>query len=207
MTPRSYRRGFTLIELLVAIFVAAVMFALGYAALGQVIAQRERVQAQQSALDDLQRALRVMTLDFAQAAARPARDPLGRGTEPAVLADTRAGGGVTVTRALGAPVLAASGPALQRIEWRLEGDALVRLAWSAADRSQTTPVRRRVLRQGVRAFSLRFLAPTGEWLEDWPGVMDRDAGAAEGRLRPRAVEVTLDDAQLGLIRRVIEVGG
>jgi general secretion pathway protein J len=207
MPPRARATGFTLLELLVAVFVAALMFALGYAALGQVIAQRERVQTRQRALDDLQRVLRVMTLDFAQAAARPARDPLGRGHEPAVLADARTAGGVSLTRVLGAPVLASAGPALQRIEWRLEDGALVRLAWSAADRSQSTPVRRRVLRQGVKSFGIRFLSPTGGWIDEWPGILDRDAGPAAGRLRPRAVEVTLDDDTLGVIRRVVEVGG
>jgi general secretion pathway protein J len=133
-------RGFTLIELLVAVFVSAIMFALGYAALGQVITQRGRVQAQQQAIDDLQRAMRVMTLDFAQAAPRPVRESLGRDLEPAVLADARTSGGVFITRVLGAPVLAAAGPALQRVEWRLEDGALVRRAWAAADRTQTTAV-------------------------------------------------------------------
>lgn len=207
ITMRRRPQGFTLIELLVAVFVAAIMFTLGYAALGQVIAQRERVRAQQDALDALQRTLRVMSLDFAQAAARPVRDPLGRGDEPALLADTRTAGGVSLTRVLGAPVLAGGGPALQRIDWRLEDGALVRIAWSAADRTQTTPQRRRVLREGVRAFSVRFLAPSGEWVTEWPGIIDRDAGRAAGRLRPRAVEITVDDATLGVIRRVIEVGG
>ena len=146
-------RGFTLIELLVAVFVSAIMFALGYAALGQVITQRGRVQAQQQAIDDLQRAMRVMTLDFAQAAPRPVRESLGRDLEPAVLADARTSGGVFITRVLGAPVLAAAGPALQRIEWRLEDGALVRRAWAAADRTQTTPVRRRVSDSSLRAAS------------------------------------------------------
>jgi general secretion pathway protein J len=205
--PSRRTSGFTLIELLVAVFISAIMFALGYAALGQVIAQRERVQSQQRALDELQRTLRVMTLDFAQAAARPVRDPLGRGVEPALLADARNAGGVSLTRSLGAPVLAGAGPALQRIEWRLEDGALVRTAWSAADRTQTTPARRRVMREGVRAFGLRFLGASGEWVTEWPGIADRDAGLAEGRLRPRAVEITLDDGSLGIIRRVIEVGG
>ena len=200
-------RGFTLIELLVAVFVSAIMFALGYAALGQVITQRGRVHAQQQAIDDLQRAMRVMTLDFAQAAPRPVRESLGRDLEPAVLADARTSGGVFITRVLGAPVLAAAGPALQRIEWRLEDGALVRRAWAAADRTQTTPVRRRVMRSGVRELRFRFLAPSGEWLGEWPGTFDQDAAAAAGRLRPRAVEVIFEDDTLGMIRRVIEVGG
>jgi general secretion pathway protein J len=151
--------------------------------------------------------MRVMTLDFAQAAPRPVRESLGRDLEPAVLADARTSGGVFITRVLGAPVLAAAGPALQRVEWRLEDGALVRRAWAAADRTQTTPVRRRVMRSGVRELRFRFLAPTGEWLGEWPGTSDQDAAAAAGRLRPRAVEVTFEDDTLGMIRRVIEVGG
>ena len=82
-------RGFTLLELLVAVFIAALMAAMGYAALGQVVRQRASVQAEQQAVDDLSRALRVMTLDLSQAAARPVRDALGRGMDAAVLADPR----------------------------------------------------------------------------------------------------------------------
>lgn len=199
--------GFTLLELLVALFIAALMFAMGYAALGQVVRQRESVQAEQRAVDDLQRALRVMTLDFAQAAARPVRDALGRGSEAAVLADPRVTQGVLVTRAAGTPVLGAARPALQRVSWVLERDGLVRIAWAAPDRTQTTPERRRVMLEGVKALRFRFLAPTGEWIDEWPGRFDGDAGGAAGRLRPRAVEVTLEDARLGVVRRLIEVGG
>lgn len=200
-------RGFTLLELLVALFIAALMFAMGYAALGQVVRQRESVRAEQQAVDDLQRALRVLTLDFAQAAARPVRDALGRGSEAAVLADPRISQGVFLTRSAGAPVLGASRPALQRVSWALEGGDLVRVSWPAPDRTQTTPERRRVMLKDLRRLQFRFLAPTGEWVTEWPGRFDADAGAAQGRLRPRAVEVTLEDARIGVVRRLIEVGG
>jgi len=151
--------------------------------------------------------MRVMTLDFAQTAARPVRDALGRGMESAVLADPRISQGVSLTRASGAPVLGAARPALQRVSWTLEGEELVRIAWAAPDRTQTTPERRRVMLTGVRRLQFRFLAPTGEWRAEWPGNFDADAGAASGRMRPRAVEVTIEDARLGVVRRVIEVGG
>lgn len=200
-------RGFTLIELVVAMFIAALMFAMGYAALGQVARQRAGVQAEQRAIDDLQRALRVLTLDLAQAAARPVRDALGRGAEPALWADARTAQGVWITRSAGAPVLGAARPALQRVTWTLEGDTLVRTAWAAPDRTQTTPERRRVMLSGVRRLQFRFLAQDGRWLEEWPGSADGDAGAAAGRMRPRAVEVLLEDARFGVVRRVVEVGG
>ena len=194
----SRARGFTLLELLVAVFIAAI---------GQVARQRGSVQAEQRSVDALSRAMRVMTLDFAQTAARPVRDALGRGMESAVLADPRISQGVSLTRASGAPVLGAARPALQRVSWTLEGEELVRIAWAAPDRTQTTPERRRVMLTGVRRLQFRFLAPTGEWRAEWPGNFDADAGAASGRMRPRAVEVTIEDARLGVVRRVIEVGG
>ena len=203
----SRARGFTLLELLVAVFIAALMAAMGYAAIGQVARQRGSVQAEQRSIDAMSRAMRVMTLDFAQTAARPVRDALGRGMESAVLADPRVSQGVSLTRASGAPVLGAARPALQRVSWTLEGEELVRIAWAAPDRTQTTPERRRVMLTGVRRLQFRFLAPTGEWRAEWPGNFDADAGAASGRMRPRAVEVTIEDARLGVVRRVIEVGG
>jgi len=132
---------------------------------------------------------------------------LGRGMDAAILADPRVSQGVSLTRAAGAPVLGAARPALQRVTWILEGDELVRIAWTAPDRTQTTPERRRVMLKAVRRLQFRFLAPNGEWRTEWPGDLDADAGAAPGRLRPRAVEVTLEDARLGVVRRMIEVGG
>ena len=43
MTPRS--RGFTLIELLVALFVAALMFTMGYGAIRQGLTGHDRLKA------------------------------------------------------------------------------------------------------------------------------------------------------------------
>lgn len=200
-------RGFTLLELLVALFIAATMFAMGYAALTQVVRQRASVQAEQQAIDDLQRALRVMTLDLSQIAARPVRDALGRTIEPALSADARVAQALSLTRAAGAPVLGAPRPALQRVTWSLEGRDLIRTAWPAADRTQSTPSRRRVMLSDVQRLQFRFLAPTGLWVDEWPAGFDGDAGAAGGRLRPLAVEVTLEDARIGVVRRVVEVGG
>ncbi|MFM7627585.1 MAG: type II secretion system minor pseudopilin GspJ, partial [Gammaproteobacteria bacterium] len=164
--------GFTLLELLVALFIAALMFAMGYAALGQVARQRAAVRTEQRSIDELQRALRVMTLDFAQTAARPVRDALGRGLESALLADPRVSQGVSITHAAGAPVLGAARPALQRVTWQLEDGALLRTAWAAPDRTQTTPDRRRVMLREVRRLQFRFLAPTGEWVDGWPERFD-----------------------------------
>jgi general secretion pathway protein J len=94
---------------------------------------------------------------------------------------------------------------LQRVAYRLDQDGLWRDYWRVLDRTQASePVRYKLL-TGVRAVSFRFLAPSQEWVDLWP--QPGDNPVEQQRLRPAAVEVTLDLEDWGQIRRVIEVAG
>ena len=73
------RAGFTLIEVVVAIFIAAVMFAIGYRALNQAVIERDTLATAQDRVTEIQRGMRVVAQDFAQLAARAARDTQGNG--------------------------------------------------------------------------------------------------------------------------------
>jgi len=79
MSPRA--AGFTLIELMVALFIAAIMFAMGYGAINQALNGRNALKEQQAQLLELQTAVRVIEQDFVQLAPRPVRQPVG--DEPA----------------------------------------------------------------------------------------------------------------------------
>jgi general secretion pathway protein J len=79
-------RGFTLLELLVAMFIAAILFAMGYGTINQAVKNRETLEAQQARLLELQTTVRVMEQDFVQLAQRPVRDPVGGTFQPALLA-------------------------------------------------------------------------------------------------------------------------
>src|SRR6516165_11502384 len=74
---RHRHRGFTLIELMVALFIAAVMFAIGYGAIKQALRSHESLKDEQAHLLELQNAVRVMEQDFLQVAPRPVRQPVG----------------------------------------------------------------------------------------------------------------------------------
>lgn len=200
-------RGFTLLELLVALFVTAVMFAIGYASITQALDNRERVQAQQRRLGELQRAMRTLVQDFSQAVPRPVRDVLGTGEEGAFVGDPRVSALVTLTRAGYGNVAGAQRPGLQRVQYQLEGDALLRITWPVLDRSQSTPEQRRVLLKGLRGARLRYLDVTGEWLVQWPPPNSSLPPQRVQRLRPLAVEVTLDTLDFGPLIRIIEVPG
>jgi general secretion pathway protein J len=82
-SPRT--RGFTLIELLVALFITAIIFAMGYGAINQALKDRETLDARQSRLTAVQNAMRVIVQDFTQLAPRPVRDALGQSSLPCLM--------------------------------------------------------------------------------------------------------------------------
>lgn len=202
-------RGFTLIELVVAMFIAAVMFVMGYGALRQALQNRERVAASQDRLVALQTAVRVLTQDFAQVAPRPIRDVLGSGVEAAIFADPRTQTLVTFTRDGWANPSGLPRSTMQRVSYEYQNGSLWRLHWPVLDATQGTISSRRELLKDVTAVKFRYLANPGEWHEEWPPQGAQNApGAPPGqllRLRPLAVEITLEGADFGSITRVVEV--
>jgi prepilin-type N-terminal cleavage/methylation domain-containing protein len=70
-------RAFTLIELLVALFITAIVFAIGYGTINQALRNGDYIKDRQERLTAVQTAMRVMVQDFAQLTPRPVRDLLG----------------------------------------------------------------------------------------------------------------------------------
>ena len=195
-------RGFTLLEVLVASVITAIALTLGYGAINQVLANRDRVHVAQQRIDDLQRSMRWMASDFSQADGRTVRDVLGRGREAAFRADPRGTTLVSLTRGGRASFAADVRGSLERVDYALEGDKLVRIAWPVLDRTQGTQARRRVLLTGVRGVSLRFLGADRAWVTQWPRADESRLGT-----RPVGVEITLDTEDFGKLLRLVEVPG
>ena len=133
------QRGFTLIELLVALFITAIIFAMGYGAINQALKNRESLEERQSRLTAVQNAMRVMVQDFGQLTPRPVRDVLDH----------------------------------------------------------------------VKAVHFRYLTDARQWTDQWPPLTTITssplAGNQQLRIRPLAVEITLDLDDWGTLVRIVEV--
>ena len=183
------QRGLTLIELVIAIGVFALFSAMAYGALDRIMAQRDRLESEQLFWRTLSLVFLRVEEDMAQARPRRVRDidgnlvPSLRG-QPT---DTRALAEATLEFTRGGVIdLSAGGNAvLQRVGYRLQDNRLIRLSWSVLDRGPQSKPTEAVLLKDVEAFSVRFLGPNDEWLEEWPveGVANE---------LPRGVELTLE---------------
>ncbi len=197
-------RGFTLLELIVAVAVFSLFSVMAYGALDRVLAHRDRIHAEREFWRVLSLALLRIEEDLSQARPRSVRDIDGE-----KLAALR--GQPTDTRALAEPSLEftrggvlvfteGTRSDLQRVAYRLQDDALLRLTWAVLDRAPETKPSETTLLKGVETFEVRFYGPNGVWFEQWP---------AEGvdKELPRGVELRLEISGRGEFTRYFFVNG
>jgi general secretion pathway protein J len=206
------RAGFTLIEVMVAMFVAAVMLAIGYSAINQAAKDRVSLETAQARVTEIQRGMRVVAQDFAQVIARTARGTEGGGNiEPALVATGKDNTIITFTRAGWSNPAGVQRPAEQRVRYRFIDESLVREHWLSVDPGLNIEPRQRVLLTRVKSVELRFLDPVSRnWRTDWPaitasGPVNPDNIDQLLRTRPLAIEVTVVLDDWGRVQRVFEI--
>ena len=206
------RSGFTLIEVLVAIFIAAVMFAIGYRALSQAMIERDALNTKQTRINEIQRGMRIVAQDFAQIAARPARDMQGNGElQSAIGANQRDNTLVTFSRTGWSNPAGLQRPAEERVRYRFLDGSLIREHWLSVDPALNAEPRQRVVLTRVKSVEVRFLDPvTRNWRTDWPpaaptgpvGPLQIDDILMP---RPMAIEFTIVFDDWGRVQRLFEV--
>jgi general secretion pathway protein J len=195
--------GFTLLELLVAVAIFTIVGALALSGYTELQRQSEYAEKRLERTREVQRAVQTLAGDLEQLEPRPIREPLGEAQMPAVLAADAADYALQFTRSGWRNTAGLARPTLQRVGYRLDQEGLWRDHWPVLDRTLSVEPTRLKLLGGVRSVSFRFMDAGRNWVDRWPGT--DPAAQPDGRLRPAAVEVTIELEDWGQIRRVIEV--
>jgi general secretion pathway protein J len=205
------QRGFTLLELLVAMFIAAMMFAIGYGAINQAMKNQDALKEQQARMKEILTAMRVIEQDFVQLEPRPIRQPIGDGYLPALLgqSDPTAQPTVQLSRGGWDNPTGVQRPGLQRVAYYFEKNTLRREYWTVMDPVQQSTTVKRDLLTNVKSVTFRYMDVNHVWQTQWPPTTVAGALAQLStlRIRPVAVEVTLDTEDWGKLVRIIEVAG
>ncbi len=190
-----YARGFTLLELILAMAAFALVTVGSFAAINSLVQARDAQQQTAELLQQLQLTNHHLERDITQLVNRGARTQ-GLNREPAVLGQQ---GLLRGTKTGWSNPLNQQRSNLQRFQYRIDDQQLLREHWVHVDNSGGVPAVSTVLLEGVNGLSFRYQNNAREWLDEWqPG----SGPVGNSGALPRAIEVTLELEDESRIRRV-----
>ena len=189
--------GFTLVELLVALTIFAMLAAAGVGLLSFSVRAQDVAGERLRTLAEVRRAGALLTSDLAQATARVSRDEAGA-ARPALLGGSGQGGALVLglVRRGWENLDDTNRPSLQKVEYRLVGDRLERLAYPRVDGAP--PLAGVPVATGVRSLRMRYRDDEGQLRERWDPTQPSQL--------PLAVEMVIDTAASGRVRHLFLVG-
>jgi general secretion pathway protein J len=142
---------------------------------------------------------------------RPVRQPVGDGGLPSLLgqSDPTAQPTVQLSRGGWNNPTGLQRPGLQRVAYFFEKNTLRREYWTVMDPTLTNTTLKRDLLTHVKAVTFRFMDVSHAWQTQWPPAAVQGSTGQESflRIRPIAVEITLDTEDWGKLVRTIEIAG
>jgi general secretion pathway protein J len=203
-TMRNKYSGFTLIELMVAIAIFSFLATAMYTGIRQIVAEREILMQRTAELNQLQRAVRYLNSDFTQLHPRDVRGPLGRDRVAALSSDPSQDFTLQLTRdGWRNPAQAIRG-SLQRVQYRLEDEVLIREYWPVMDHLLGAETRELELLKDVEKIEIAYLDEQREWQTDWPPA-DNSSTTPSTTSLPLAVRYKLTLKSFGEIERLVEI--
>ncbi|MGI9289650.1 MAG: type II secretion system minor pseudopilin GspJ [Gammaproteobacteria bacterium] len=211
MNRNRQQRAFTLIELLVAMAIFSFLATAMFTGIRQIVLEREILVAQVESLIALQRTVRYLNNDFSQLHPRDVRDELGRDRIASLSSDPSQDFAVLLSRDGWRNPAEAPRGTLQRVQYRLEDETLIREYWSSMDNVLGVKPRSIELLEGIESLEIAYLTDELEWIPDWPPadfVNTPDPTTGEpppGPGLPKAIRYRLTLQDFGEIERLVEV--
>lgn len=202
---RACKSGFSLIELLVALAVFAAMAAAAYGGLAEIARARGALADRQDRFAGAVRAVSTLERDLQQAVSRPVRGN-ARGEQLPALAGTS--DRIELTRLGFANPRAEARSNLERVGYLVSDRKFQRGRFAVLDRAPDSAPVATALLDDVDTLRLRYLGADGIWRDAWPPAdlaSDSSTAAATNASLPRAVEFRIDVADIGELRRIVEL--
>ena len=197
LMPRNRRQasGFTLFEMLVAVSVFAIMGVVAFGGLGQLTRHGESVAGSNERLGDLQFAVVYFVRDWTQLSRRKIRDQYGDEAENLIIED----GYITFTRSGWDNLLGQRRSNLQRVQYLVEDNQLLRRHWITLDPNAGTEPIQTVMLDQVESMEVVLLDSNDRSIDIWPPDTNADATA------PILLSMRLELTDIGEITRLLEI--
>ncbi len=193
---RSFRnRGFTLLEMVVAVAIFAIMAAIAYTGLNHTIRVGNQVGESNQRLSELQFALSYFSSDWLQVSPRKVRNQYGDEENNIIIADNS----VSFTRSGWANLLQRKRSNLQRVQYLLIDNKLVRRHWLSLDQGIGEEPLESVLLHNVNALEVQLVDASEKAIDAWPEDLVRD------ERQPIALKFGVEISQLGKTWRYLEI--
>ncbi len=193
----SRHQGFTLFEMLIAVSIFALMGAFAFFALGQLTRNGQAVGDANDRLSDMQFAVVYFNRDWTQVSPRKIRNQYGDEESNIIIEDNV----ITFTRAGWSNLLQHPRSSLQRVQYLVLDNKLLRRYWRSLDQGIAEEPIQTVLLDNVESMEVEFLDVLGEPIRSWP--MEVGPGDAA----PILLAFRLELPDMGEIMRLLEVPG
>lgn len=190
-------QGFTLIEMVIAVAIFAVMMVIAFPGLTHIAKVGEQVGQSNRRLSELQFALTYFNRDWMQVSSRKILDQYGDEKSHIIIQDNS----ISFTRSGWSNLLQQKRSELQRVEYLLKENQLIRQYWTSLDQLIADEAVATVLIDDIESFSIHLIDSSEKPIERWPlGEQDRQRVD-----KPIALRVEIDVKNFGMIHRIMEI--
>ena len=187
--------GFTLLEMVVAVAIFAVMAGIAYGGLNQTIKTGNQVSESNQRLSELQFALSYFSRDWLQVSSRKVRNQYGDEESNIIIEDNS----ISFTRSGWTNLLQRKRSNLQRVQYLVVDDKLVRRHWLSLDQGIGEEPFDSVMLHNVKALKINFIDVAENAMDSWPNELIQDGSP------PIALKIGVEITRLGKIWRYLEI--
>lgn len=195
--------GFTLLEILISVGMFAIISGAAYMMLHHGVQSQKAINARADRFHQLQKALFIMQRDIEQITNRPVRDEQGNQQAPFYTSyNGRAGQNLKIafTHTGWTNPFGDNASNLQRVNYFLHNEQLIRRSWDSPDRTYETKFTDKVMMSNVLNWQVRLL-DDGSWYKTWKN----DPAENNKYSLPDALEFQIALKDMGNLKRIFKL--